>query len=65
MGNIHEEEVLLKCENALQNDKKYIKIQKEMIDAYRNNDIEKYSELSIDMQIVVQKICYYLGETHI
>jgi len=50
--------ILTRCERKLSEDADYMNIQRLMKDAYRNNDLEHYSELSYKMQLIVEQISY-------
>ena len=46
------------CEDALNKNDEFRKIQRQLAEAYKKNDIENYSELSIRLQIIVEKVCF-------
>ncbi|MDF2907494.1 MAG: hypothetical protein K0R34_2815 [Herbinix sp.] len=58
MNRDYEEYVAKRCEKALIRNKEYRMLQKQLIEALKNNDIGKYSEINISMQVLVEKICY-------
>lgn len=50
-----------RCDAVAVNDPEYRRIQGELADAHKNNDIESYAELSIKLEIIVQQYCYTQG----
>lgn len=58
MNEVLDKYIETRCEKELQNSIEYSELQNKMLEAYKNNDICTYSELSIKMQIVTEKICY-------
>lgn len=50
-----------RCEEALQKDGEYVKLQKKLSEAFRNKDIEQYCEISLKMQGVIELTSYRLA----
>lgn len=50
-----------RCDKSAVNDPEYKRIQKELVEAQNNNDFDKYSELSVKLEMRVQEICYSQG----
>ena len=61
MDKDFEDFIAKRCEDELMNDNVYWFIQKQAIVAYREKDIEKYSEYNIILQSIIQKISYSKG----
>jgi hypothetical protein len=53
-----EEYISKRCEKALAENEEYKKMQKQLNEAYRNNDIKSFSDLNVSLQILVESICY-------
>lgn len=50
-----------RCDTLAAENPDYKKMQKELGEAEDKNDIERYSELSIQLEILVQQLCYTQG----
>ena len=50
-----------RCEEALLANKAYRDIQSEFNEAYKSNDIEKVNDLSMQMLIITESVCYKLA----
>lgn len=56
-----EEFIESRCEQALLENKEYIRIQNEFDAAYKSNSLETYSELSMQMIVLIESVCYKLA----
>jgi hypothetical protein len=58
LGQEMEEYIARRCDEELNKDKRYMEIQAELSDAYKKHDIDLYCRLSMEMQPIVEKVCY-------
>jgi hypothetical protein len=58
MSKEMEEYISRRCDDALNNDAQYMELQDELTSAYNSDDIEKYSEIFMRLQNVIEKVCY-------
>jgi hypothetical protein len=53
-----DEFIAKRCEYALLNNLDYMDLQKKLVEACKNKDIDAYRELNISMEIIVRNTCY-------
>lgn len=61
MDKDFEDFIAKRCEDELMKNNEYRFIQKQAIIAYKENDIEKYSEYNVILQSITLKISYSKG----
>ena len=58
------EKILEECSEKILEEEEYIKLSKELIKAFKENNIMRYSAICAEQMNVVMNICYQLGLTH-
>jgi hypothetical protein len=58
LGNECEEFIARRCDDELNKNVQYMKIQDEMTIAYNNQDLESFYELTMKLQPLIAKISY-------
>jgi hypothetical protein len=53
--------ILTRCEEVLLKNKDYNELQRKLSEAYKENDIDEYCELTMKIQIIIERTCYKLA----
>lgn len=61
MDNELDKYIELRCDDVLQRNERYIELQEQLAEAHSRNDIDKFSEISYQMQYIAVITSYKLA----